>query len=219
MTAAPVNLARSPRPVMQGMMRGAWLRGGAGCPRWTGRCRCWRAWRWPDLADGPVAEAQWVPAATPGLITGSLFSGQAWPVSQGEMPAHNGGAGTAGWIRAFTHSLMDLDFRYGGGHVRRVLLSFFRSEIVRRCCRPAIPGQCAASCSARRPRSRRCWAFPPTTRAATARRSATSPGSAAGRGGGRPGAGRGADVEPVSPGNDRCAALAGVRPPGSVSPI
>jgi hypothetical protein len=83
-----------------------------------------------DLADGPVAEAQWAPAATPGLITRFLFSGQAWPGSQGEVPARNGGVGTAEWIRAFTHSLMDLDFHYGGGHVRQVLLSYFRSEIV-----------------------------------------------------------------------------------------
>ena len=83
-----------------------------------------------DLADGPVVEAEWASAATPGLITGFLFSGQAWPGSQGEMPALNGGAAAAGRIRAFTHSLMDLDFHYGGGHVRRVLLFYFRSEIV-----------------------------------------------------------------------------------------
>jgi hypothetical protein len=82
-----------------------------------------------DLADGPVAAAAWAPAATPGLITGVLFSGQAWPGSRGDIPAHNGGAGTAEWIRAFTHSLMGLDFHYGG-HVRQVLLRYFRSEIV-----------------------------------------------------------------------------------------
>jgi hypothetical protein len=83
-----------------------------------------------DLADGPIAAAEWASAATPGLIMGFLFSGQACPGSQGEIPARNGGAGTAEWIRAFTHSLMDLDFHYGGGHVRQVLLRYFRSEIV-----------------------------------------------------------------------------------------
>jgi hypothetical protein len=83
-----------------------------------------------DLADSPVAETEWASAAMPQLITGFLFSGQAWPGSQGEISARNGGVGTAEWIRGFTHSLMDLDFQYGGGHVRRVLLCYFRTEIV-----------------------------------------------------------------------------------------
>ena len=83
-----------------------------------------------DLADSPVAETERASAAMPGLITGFLFSGQAWPGSQAEISARNGGAGTAEWIRGFTHSLMDLDFQYGGGHVRRVLLCYFRTEIV-----------------------------------------------------------------------------------------
>jgi hypothetical protein len=89
-----------------------------------------------DLADRPVAEAEWVP----GLITGFLFSGQPWPDGQGPgglaVPAPGGGAAAAGRIRAFTHSLTDLDFQYGGGHVRRVLLFYFRSEIV-----PLLYGQ------------------------------------------------------------------------------
>jgi hypothetical protein len=83
-----------------------------------------------DLADSPVAEAEWVSAAMPGLITGFLFSGQAWLGGQETVPAPGGGAAAAGRIRAFTHSLMDLDFQYGGGHVRRMLLFYFRSEIM-----------------------------------------------------------------------------------------
>jgi hypothetical protein len=83
-----------------------------------------------DLADSPAAEGRWASAAMPGLITGFLFSGQAWPGGQGAVPAPGGGVAAAGRIRAFTHSLMDLDFHYGGGHVRRVLLFYFRSEIV-----------------------------------------------------------------------------------------
>jgi hypothetical protein len=72
-----------------------------------------------------------------GLITGFLFSGQAWPGGQGAVPATTGGgAAAAGRIRAFTHSLMDLDFYYGGGHIRRMLLFYFRSEIV-----PLLRGQ------------------------------------------------------------------------------
>jgi hypothetical protein len=98
-----------------------------------------------DLADSPAAQAECTPAAVPGLITGFLFSGQLWPGGQepsGQgpgglaVPAPGGGAAAAGRIRAFTHSLMDLDFHYGGGHVRRVLLFYFRSEIV-----PLLCGQ------------------------------------------------------------------------------
>ena len=48
----------------------------------------------------------------------------------GRDPRPQRGVATAEWIRAFTHSLMDLDVHYGGGHVRQALLSFFRSEIV-----------------------------------------------------------------------------------------
>ena len=33
-------------------------------------------------------------------------------------------------IRAFTRHLMDLDFQFGGGHTRRLLLFYFRNEIV-----------------------------------------------------------------------------------------
>jgi hypothetical protein len=87
-----------------------------------------------DLADGPVAGSEWTPAAVPGLITGFLFSGQAWMGGQGPsglvVPAVSDGDVSAGRIRAFTRSLMDLDFQYGGGHVRRMLLFYFRSEIV-----------------------------------------------------------------------------------------
>jgi hypothetical protein len=129
MTATLISLARSPRPVTEGMMRGAWLRGRAGCRRWTGRCRYWTAWRWRTLADGPVAEAGWTPAATPGLITGLVLRA-AMAGQPGRDPRPQRGVATAEWIRAFTHSLMDLDVHYGGGHVRQALLSFFRSEIV-----------------------------------------------------------------------------------------
>jgi hypothetical protein len=83
-----------------------------------------------DLADSPVAETEWASAATPGLITGFLFSGQAWPGGQGAVPSPGGGVAPAGRIRAFTQSLMDLDFQYGGGHVRRMLLFYFRTEIM-----------------------------------------------------------------------------------------
>ena len=51
-----------------------------------------------------------------------------WQDVQGPLITAN--AAAAERIRAFTRHLMDLDFKYGGGHVRRVLLFYFRSEIV-----------------------------------------------------------------------------------------
>jgi len=87
-----------------------------------------------DLADGPMARLGWAPTAVPGLITGFLFSGQTWQEGQEQgglvVPSPGSGLAAAGRIRAFTHSLMNLDFQYGGGHVRRVLLFYFQSEIV-----------------------------------------------------------------------------------------
>lgn len=87
-----------------------------------------------DLADGPVAGSEWAASAVPGVIAGFLFSGQAWQEGRGAgglaLPAQGNGAAAAGRIRAFTHSLMDLDFQYGGGHVRRVLLLYFQSEVM-----------------------------------------------------------------------------------------
>ena len=82
-----------------------------------------------DIADSPeVMRSSWVSETAPGVITGYLFSSPAWHDGQGSLITANVAA--AERIRVFTRHLMDLDFQYGGGHVRRVLLFYFRSEIV-----------------------------------------------------------------------------------------
>ena len=82
-----------------------------------------------DMADSPeVMRSGWVSETAPSVITGYLFSSPMWQDVQGPLITAN--AAAAERIRAFTWHLMDLDFQYGGGHVRRVLLFYFRSEIV-----------------------------------------------------------------------------------------
>jgi tetratricopeptide (TPR) repeat protein len=81
-----------------------------------------------DIANSPeVMRSSWVSETAPGVITGYLFSSPAWQDGRGSMITAN--AAAAERIRVFTRHLMDLDFHYGGGHVRRVLLFYFRSEI------------------------------------------------------------------------------------------
>ena len=82
-----------------------------------------------DIADSPeVMRSSWVSETAPSVITGYLFSSPTWQDGQGSLITAN--AAAAKRIRVFTRHLMDLDFQYGGGHVRRVLLFYFRSEIV-----------------------------------------------------------------------------------------
>ena len=82
-----------------------------------------------DMADSPeVIRSNWVSETAPSVITGYLFSSPTWQDDQGSAITAN--AAAAERIRSFTRHLMDLDFNYGGGHVRRVLLFYFRSEIV-----------------------------------------------------------------------------------------
>lgn len=87
-----------------------------------------------DIGDSPaVVQAAWVPGVVPAAISGYLFSGRDWAGQDGGIPVlprPGGGPGAAGRIRDFTRMLMDLDFRYGGGHTRKILLFYFRSEIV-----------------------------------------------------------------------------------------
>jgi hypothetical protein len=81
-----------------------------------------------DDADSPQAtRSAWSIDAAPGAIAGYLFADPAW---QDAAPGPPGEAAGAERIRAFTRHLMELDFQFGGGHVRRVLLHYFRSEIV-----------------------------------------------------------------------------------------
>ncbi|ROP40228.1 hypothetical protein [Saccharothrix texasensis] len=78
-----------------------------------------------DLEDQPgLARSGWTSAATPGVITGYLFSDS---LEVGDSLRSAGPAAAA--IRATAAHLMDLDFKFGGGHVRRMLLFYFKTEI------------------------------------------------------------------------------------------
>jgi tetratricopeptide (TPR) repeat protein len=82
-----------------------------------------------DMTDSPdVMRASWVSDTASSAITGYLFASPVWRDSS---PIINPvGSSAADRIRAFTRHLADLDFQYGGGHVRRMLLFYFRNEIV-----------------------------------------------------------------------------------------
>lgn len=82
-----------------------------------------------DLSDSPVVTAAgWVSETAPSVITGYLFAeplrlDQAGPVAES-------GAEVASRIRATVRYLMDLDFQFGGGHTRKMLLFYWKTEIV-----------------------------------------------------------------------------------------
>jgi tetratricopeptide (TPR) repeat protein len=81
-----------------------------------------------DLEDDPiVARSSWSKNATSGIVTGFLFDQSADPSSNQSLQR---AVGSADIIRATSSHLMDLDFRFGGGHVRRLLLFYFRTEVV-----------------------------------------------------------------------------------------
>lgn len=81
-----------------------------------------------DMSDSPeVMRASWVSDTAPGVITGYLFSSPTW---RDDSMALNGSGNAAERVRVFTRHLMDLDFQFGGGHTRRMLLFYFRNEIV-----------------------------------------------------------------------------------------
>jgi hypothetical protein len=82
-----------------------------------------------DMSDSPeVMRTSWVSDIAPGVITGYLFSSPVWRDSSPSIDL--AGSSIADRIREFTRHLADLDFQYGGGHVRRMLLFYFRNEIV-----------------------------------------------------------------------------------------
>lgn len=67
----------------------------------------------------------WDRHAAPGVVTGYLFG----DAGQGESSA-DGPPLDATAIRLTTARLMDLDFQLGGGHVRELLLYYFRSQVM-----------------------------------------------------------------------------------------
>jgi tetratricopeptide (TPR) repeat protein len=83
-----------------------------------------------DLSNDPVVmRSQWSPTAAPGLITGFLFDqGLLAPSTGGDQPPRR--SAPAEVIRATASHLMELDFQFGGGHVRKLLLFYFRAEVI-----------------------------------------------------------------------------------------
>ncbi|WP_203791518.1 hypothetical protein [Paractinoplanes rishiriensis] len=87
-----------------------------------------------DIRDDSVAaKLPWDSTATPGVITGYLFAEPSWTESSRDISF--AAAGIAGRIRATVRNLTQLDFQYGGGHTRKLLLSYWKTEIV-----PALRG-------------------------------------------------------------------------------
>ena len=82
-----------------------------------------------DMADlQEVTQAGWLSGTASSVITGYLFSSPAWHHEQTPLSAAPNTA--AARIRSVAQHLMDIDFQFGGGYVRRMLLFYFQSEIV-----------------------------------------------------------------------------------------
>jgi hypothetical protein len=86
-----------------------------------------------DLVDNPaLATSAWTTAAAPSVITGYLFAEPQRIEHAGSLAGSlvGSGADIAGRIRATIRYLMDLDFQFGGGHMRKMLLVYWNTEIV-----------------------------------------------------------------------------------------
>jgi hypothetical protein len=82
-----------------------------------------------DMSDNPeVIRAGWESDSASSVITGYLFASPVWHESS--LIVDSVSSSIADRIRAFTRPLADLDFQYGGGRVRQMLLFYFRNEIV-----------------------------------------------------------------------------------------
>ncbi len=92
-----------------------------------------------DLTDHPhVAGARWASNVAPQVITGYMFAG---PIAFAAEPLTAvQGVALAERIRATAASLMEMDFQRGGGHVRRMLLHYFRDEVVPELCKSRPSG-------------------------------------------------------------------------------
>lgn len=82
-----------------------------------------------DLLDSPaLAASAWVSAVAPSVIAGYLFAEPQRVVSPGLLAESS--VDIAGRIRATIRCLMGLDFQFGGGHTRKMLLIYWNTEIV-----------------------------------------------------------------------------------------
>jgi tetratricopeptide (TPR) repeat protein len=83
-----------------------------------------------DLADRPfLMSAGWSSVSAPGVITNYLF-GQPQQFEIATGPIVSAGTEVAERIRSTIRYFLDLDFQYGGGHVRKMLLFYWKTEII-----------------------------------------------------------------------------------------
>lgn len=81
-----------------------------------------------DVADDPLAtKSQWNPAVSPGVITSYLFAAPSWETASVGIDTD---FGVAARIRATVRHLTELEFQFGGGHTRKMLLAYWKSEIL-----------------------------------------------------------------------------------------
>jgi len=82
-----------------------------------------------DITDRQeVTQASWVSGTPASVITDYLLSSSAWQREEG---AAGGPASIAATrIRAVSRHLSDIDFEFGGGYSRRMLLFYFQSDVL-----------------------------------------------------------------------------------------
>jgi tetratricopeptide (TPR) repeat protein len=82
-----------------------------------------------DLSGSPVlAASAWVSATAPSVIAEYLFAEPQRIECAGSFS--DASADIAGRIRTTIRCVMDLDFQFGGGHTRKMLLTYWNAEIV-----------------------------------------------------------------------------------------
>ncbi|MBV8994055.1 MAG: hypothetical protein JO287_10245 [Pseudonocardiales bacterium] len=82
-----------------------------------------------DLSDSPaLAASAWVSATAPSIIAEYLFA-EPQCIEYASSLA-DASVDIAGRIRATIRCLMGLDFQFGGGHTRKMLLIYWKTEIV-----------------------------------------------------------------------------------------
>jgi hypothetical protein len=82
-----------------------------------------------DISESPaVVESAWVSATAPSIIAGYLFAEPQRTEYAGSLADTS--VDIAGRIRRTIRCLMNLDFQFGGGHTRRMLLVYWKTEIL-----------------------------------------------------------------------------------------
>jgi len=82
-----------------------------------------------DIADWQdITQASWIPGTPASVITGYLLSSSAW--QREEEPRGASATIAATRIRTVSKHLIDIDFQFGGGYSRRMLLFYFQSYVL-----------------------------------------------------------------------------------------